>query len=93
MKRILTAAILCFLIAACGSGKTGTDVAQEICDCYKKANGMKADDPGRIAAQNDCVEKQGDAWTKIRDDQEKSRAFNKKIAECATEQIHSSMGQ
>lgn len=83
-----------FLLAACGGkAKTGTQIAEEVCDCSKKANALPTSDPGRSAAQNNCLKQQGEAWLKVKDDKEKADEFNAVLSKCASEQIKSSFGQ
>ena len=91
-------AILLFLAAgclnACGSkGKSGADIANEVCDCSKKANALDPADPQRTLAQNDCLKKQREAWEKLKDDPKKSAAFNEGLQKCAEEQLNKSLGK
>ena len=92
MKKLTILLMSTIFLASCG-GSDGNKLAQEVCDCYKKANGMDAADPKRTEAQNECVKKQGEAWNKLKDDQKKSDEFNKKIGECATALINTSVGK
>lgn len=79
-------------LSSCG-GKSGTAIAQEICDCSSKANAMDPSDPKRAEAQADCQKKQVDAWNSVKDDAQKSSDFNKKLGECAAEQIKKAFGK
>lgn len=78
-----------FLFTACGKSKSGKDIAQEVCDCSKKANGMPATDPGRKKAQDDCMAAQQKAWDKVKGDPDKAKEFNDKLSECAKEYFNS----
>jgi len=82
----------CFLIA-CGKGKSAKQIAQEICDCSKKANAMDPADPRRYEAQDDCQKKNVEGWNKVKEDIEKAAAFNEVMSGCATEQIRKSFGK
>ena len=92
MKKITTLLFAVVLLASCG-GNDSKSLAKEVCDCYKKANGMNAADPKRIEAQNDCVKKQGDAWNKLKDNQAGADEFNKTIGDCSKEMINQSLGK
>jgi len=92
MKKISFCILMTFLFTACG-GDSGNKVAQEVCDCYSKANGMDPADPKRAEAQNDCLKKQMDGWNKVKDDSKKAEEFNKKIGECSKEMIKQSLGK
>lgn len=91
MKKIIACIMMAFLLTACG-GDSGEKIAQEVCDCYSKANGMDPADPKRADAQADCLKKQGEGWNKVKDDTDKSQAFNKKVGECSSEMIKKSLG-
>jgi hypothetical protein len=91
MKKLLIVLLSASLFTACGGGKDASKLANEVCDCYKKANGLPATDPNRAAAQGDCVKKQGENWGKVKDDQDKSKEYNKIIGDCGSELIKSSM--
>jgi hypothetical protein len=94
MKRTLIALIITFSLASCGGkGKSGKQIAEEVCDCSKKANALPASDPGRSQAQNDCLKKQQEAWNKVKDDEKRADDFNKQLGVCAEEQIKKSFGQ
>ena len=93
MKKLLPILFSAFLFASCGGGNSATKLANEVCDCYKKANSMDPADPKRTGAQNDCVKKQGENWNKIKDDQKKSDEYNKIIGACGSELIKKSIGQ
>ncbi len=81
------------LFAACGGSLDGKKLADEICDCSAKANGMDAADPKRAEAQNACNTKNMESWTKVKDNQKESDIFNKRISECASEQIRNAFGK
>lgn len=94
MRTLFVTISCCALLAACGGkAKSGKELAQEICDCSKKANAMDPADPKRATAQADCMKKQGESWNKIKDDQKKSDEFNATLSACATEQIRESFGK
>ncbi len=93
MKKLFLFALTFTLLTACGKGKSGTEIGQEVCDCSKKANAMDATDPKRAVAQADCAKKQGEAWNKVKDNEKKADEFNKVLGICATEQIKKSFGQ
>ena len=86
MKRISILLFVVVLFTSCG-GKSGTEIAQEVCDCTSKANDMDPADPKRAEAQNTCATKQMEAWNKVKDDINKSDEFNKKLSECGSEQL------
>jgi hypothetical protein len=93
MKKVLLILIVTTLALSCGKTKSGTDIAQEVCDCSKKANGLPVSDPGRSKAQDDCVQQQRDAWDKVKGDKVKADEFNAVLSKCASEQIKQSVGQ
>ena len=92
MKKISILLLTVVMLSSCG-GKSGTEIAQEVCDCSSKANDMDAADPKRAEAQSACATKQMDAWNKVKDDMDKASAFNKKLGECASEQIKKAFGK
>ncbi len=89
---ILLLTTLSLLSVSCGGGGASpSKLANEVCDCYKKANGMDAADPKRADAQNACITKQGENWNKIKDDPDKAKEYNKIIGDCGSELIKNSM--
>lgn len=94
MKKLLILSLGSALLLACGGkSQNGKALGEELCECYKKANGMDAADPKRAAAQADCLKKQGDVWNKVKDDPKEADDYNKVIGACASEQIKKSFGQ
>lgn len=93
MKKLMLFLLTVSLLTACGKSKSGKQVAEEVCECYKKANALDAADPKRAAAQADCLKIQGENWAKVKDDEKKSDEFNKRISECASEMIEKSLGK
>ena len=93
MKKVLFLMLTVSLLTACSKGKSGKQVAEEVCECYSKANGMDAADPKRADAQAECVKLQGTNWAKVKDDEKKADEFNKRIGECASELIKKSFNQ
>ena len=93
MKKLMIIAAAAFFIACGGSSKSGTGLAEEVCDCYKKANGLPASDPDRAKEQDKCLKLQGTNWRKIQNDKAKADEFNKKLGECTGDLLKQSMGQ
>ena len=94
MKKTLLIILSATLFIGCGGkSKSATQIAEEVCDCSKKANAMDASDPKRSPAQADCFAKQGKAWLDVKDDPKKADEFNAVLGKCATEQIKKSFGQ
>ncbi len=93
MKKIIIAFICFSFLASCGKSKSAKQLAEEVCDCSKKANALPVSDPQRTMAQADCLNKQGQAWNKVKEDNEKTKEFNKILSDCASEQIKKSFGQ
>ncbi len=94
MKRTLLIVITAVTLSSCGGGgNSASKLANEVCDCYSKANGMEPSDPKRAEAQNACVTKQGEAWEKLKNDKEKADEFNTIIGNCSKELIKKSLGQ
>lgn len=93
MKKLLLPLLSLALLTACSKGKSAKALAEEVCECSKKANGMDAADPKRAEAQKECGVKQVEAWNKVKDDQKKSDEFNAVLSKCAEEQIKKSFGQ
>ncbi len=93
MKKVFLVILSASFIVACGKGKTAKQMAEEVCDCSKKANDLPTSDPTRSQAQKDCGVKQTEYWGKVKDDNEKADVFNKILSVCASEQIKKSFGQ
>ncbi len=81
-----------FLCLSCGGGgASASKLANEVCDCYQKANAMDPSGPERAKAQDACLKKQGENWTKVKDDQKKADEFNKIIGDCGKKMIEESV--
>lgn len=94
MKKVIAAAVMIAFLTGCGGkSKTGKEIAEEICECSKKANGLPTSEPTREQAQKDCTLKASEAWAKVKDDQKKADEYNAVIGKCAEEQIKKSFGQ
>jgi hypothetical protein len=93
MKRVFILLFISIIAISCGSSKSGKAIADEVCDCYSKANALPTSDPERTKKQDDCLKEQSKSWDKVKDDKEKSDEFNKRIAACSSEQIKKSFGQ
>jgi hypothetical protein len=93
MKKVMLFLLTVSLLTACGKSKSGKQVAEEVCECYKKSNALDAADPKRAEAQAECLKIQGANWAKVKDDEKKSDEFNKVLSDCASEQIKKSFGQ
>ena len=93
MKKIISFLLCIALLTSCGNGKSARQVAEEICDCSKKANALPVSDPTRSQAQAECVQQQQMEWDKLKNDPEKAKTFNDVIGKCADEQIRKSLGQ
>lgn len=94
MKKLIIVIAAASFFISCGSGsKSGTGLAEEVCECYKKANGLPASDPARATEQDKCLKLQGTNWRKIQNDKAKSDEFNKKLGECTAELLKQSVGQ
>ena len=93
MKKLVIMAAAAFFIACGGGSKSGTQLADEVCECYKKANGLPASDPASAKEQDNCLKLQGTNWRKIQTDKVKSDEFNKKLGECTADLLKQSMGQ
>jgi chorismate mutase len=94
MKKVVLFLFSISILAACGGkSKTAKEIAEEICDCSSKSNGLPATDPTREQAQKDCTEKALKAWNQVKDDQKKADEYNKIIGACAEQQIKKSFGQ
>lgn len=93
MKKIFIVLISVGFLVSCGKSKTGKQIADEVCDCSKKANALPVSDSNRTKAQDDCNLQNQKAWAKVKDDVDKAKEFNETISACATEQIKKSFGQ
>lgn len=91
MRKLLLITGIISGLLSCGSSKSGKQVAEDICDCYKKANALPATDPSRSSAQQECLTQQGEAWNKVKGDAKKADEFNKTISDCGKEQIQNSL--
>ena len=89
MKKIIFTAFTASLLIACGGSSPKSD-AQEVCDCYSKANGMKADDPNRATEQNKCLELQTKKFEVYKDNPDKVAEFNTAMGECSKKLIEES---
>jgi hypothetical protein len=83
MKQLIIALLASPLLISCGGSASGTDLSKEVCECYKKANGLPATDPNRTKEQDACIQKQGEAWKKVKDDKDEADKFNQAIADCS----------
>lgn len=93
MKKWMIILLTASFFTACSGGKSPSKLANEVCDCYRKANGMDAADPKRAEEQNVCIKMQGENWNKVKDDQKKAEEYNKIIGECSSELIKKAFGQ
>jgi hypothetical protein len=94
MKKLMIVLLTVSILTACGGkSKSGKEIAQEICDCSAKANGLPTSDPTREQAQKDCTAKATAAWNSVKDDSKKSDEYNKLLGECASQQIKKAFGQ
>jgi len=93
MKKVLLFAFSLSLLTACGKSNSPKKLAEEVCECSKKANAMDAADPKRSTAQADCQKKQVEAWDKVKGNMEKADEFNKVLGDCAKEQIENTLGK
>jgi hypothetical protein len=93
MKKIIIILFATGFLLSCGKGKSAKKIAEEICDCSKKANGLPATDTTRSKAQDDCTTLQTEGWEKVKKDPEKAKDFNDVLGKCASEQIKASFGQ
>lgn len=93
MGKLLLLALTVSILAACAKSKTGKEIAEEICECSTKANGLPTSDPTRSQAQKDCTLKASEAWNNVKNDQKKADEYNKVLGACAVEQIKKSFGQ
>lgn len=91
MKKIILISALAVLSGSCGGPSNGAALAKEVCDCYNKANALPADDPTREQAQDDCIMKQGEAWSKVKNNREQSDKFNDELSKCRRTQMEKSM--
>ena len=91
MKYILLLFLVAPALFSCGGKASGTDLSKEVCDCYKRANGLPTTDPNRSREQDACIQKQAEAWKKIKDDREESDKFNQAIADCSRGMIEGSV--
>lgn len=81
MKTIFPYIFIALFFTAC-SGETPETDAQKICDCYEKANSMKADDPNRNAEQDKCIQLQNQLFDKYKNDADQTRSFNSALEKC-----------
>lgn len=91
MRFLLLIAVGTAILSACSGSQNGKDLANEVCDCYKKANALPADDPNRSKEQDACITKQGEAWAKVKDDKDEADKFNDEISKCSRAQIKESI--
>ena len=91
MKYIIIALFISPLLLSCGGSASGSNLSKEVCDCYKKANGLPASDPNRTKEQDACIQKQAEAWKKVKDNKEESDKFNQEIAACSRGIINESV--
>ncbi len=90
MKRSIIAFLSIWMLISCGKNKSPKQIAEEVCDCSKKANALPVSDPNRSAAQAECQKQQITAWNTVKEDPEKASEFNKVLSDCASEQIKKS---
>ncbi len=94
MKKVFSLLLIVTILSSCGGGgKSASELANEICDCSSKSNGLPTSDPTREQAQKDCTAKAAEAWSKVKDDQKEADEYNSIIGKCAEVQIKKSFGQ
>jgi hypothetical protein len=89
MKKIVLSAFAAALLVACGGADPKKD-AQEVCDCYSKANGLPADDANRAAEQTKCLELQTKKYEAYKDNMDQMNEFNTTMSECSKKLIEES---
>jgi hypothetical protein len=90
MKKSIVIIAAALLSTCSRKGTDAANLANEVCDCFKKANAMDAADPARSKAQSDCSVKQNEAWMKVQKDPEKADEFNNVIGNCSREMMRKS---
>lgn len=89
MKKIIAFIVLTFMLLSCGGKKKadGIALANEVCECRKKGNGLAFADPEAKKIRMECSKLQGENWGKIIKDKSEEDAFNKRLNECTDEMI------
>jgi hypothetical protein len=86
---IVVALVSPFILSSCGSKEEdGTAAAQEVCDCYKKANSPDLTDrQARKDQQKACGKLNSEKWNNLYDNAEEAKKFNETISNCGKEMI------
>lgn len=93
MKKTLITLLIAapFILASCG-GVDGKAIAEEVCDCYKKANKASKTDIEAIKKEQDkCMELQKSKWDELKTDVEQAKAYNERISECSKQMIEDAL--
>lgn len=74
---------LIFVLACKGNSEpNGRELANEVCECYRKANALPNEDPRRTLEQDACIIRQGQAWDRVKNYEEQANRFNDQLANC-----------
>lgn len=85
-----TGFVLLLLLCACGPNATKD--AQEICDCFEKANALPDEDPKRIQEQDRCSEIQLKKLEHYTTDADRKK-FNDALEDCGQKLIEQALDQ
>ncbi|MFI5202936.1 MAG: hypothetical protein ACHQF2_00450 [Flavobacteriales bacterium] len=87
-KMIMVLAMAPIFLASCGGGADGKAIAEEICDCYKKANKASTTDIDKIRAEQDkCMDLQKSKTEELKTNAEEAKKYNDRINECSKQML------
>lgn len=72
----------CIISSCSGKKADGKALAEEVCECRKKAEGLEFSDPEAKKIRMECSKLQGENWGRIIKDKEQEDAFNRRLNEC-----------
>lgn len=87
MKTILIFTAFFILSAGCKSKTERRNLAGDICDCFKKANAVTADDEKRTRAQDACATMEKEARKNLKSDVQKYAELDSILNGCANQML------
>jgi hypothetical protein len=82
MKKLVLSMFAAATLVACGGSGPASD-AKEVCDCSKKLNEMKMDDPKRMEEAEKCSKLSIDNMSKYKDDRDKYLEYSEALVDCS----------
>lgn len=90
MKIVFIFVLTISIISSCGKNKSGTQIGQEICDCYKKAFAMVPANAIKAQALKDCRANELEILKKVKDDKKKVDEIRRVRSDCGARILNKS---